>query len=149
MFYASLLLTIIAISLRFMISGALIINTAFTSGAKTILYFWLRHARWATRCNMLAFARGATRFNWLADVRGATRCRNFHSLLVWFHLWILHWLHVWLMRSDVAIAKLLFNREMGLHWILMLVKISCLCSIVLLWILIIVGYKVLKIKIFM
>jgi hypothetical protein len=98
---------------------------------------------------MLTFARGATRLNWLAFDRGATRCINVPRLLEWFYLWSLHWLHVWLMRSVVAIDKLLFIREMGLHWILMLVKISCLCSIELLWILILVGYKVLKIKIFM
>ena len=58
-------------------------------------------------------------------------------------------LHVWLMRSDVAIASLLLIRVMGMRCILRIVNISCLCSQVLLWILILVGSKVLKIKIFM
>ena len=42
-------------------------------------------------------------------------------------------LHVWLMRSVVAIAKLLLIRVVGIRSSLRIVNISCLCSQVLLW----------------
>jgi len=57
-------------------------------------------------------------------------------------------LHVWLMRSVVAIARLMLIRVVGIRSSLRIVNISCLYSIVMLWDLILWVHKVLKIKSF-
>ena len=70
------------------------------------------------------------------------RILHIHNILVLM-------LHVCLMRSVVAIARLLLIRVMGIRSILRIVNISWLCSLMLWWDLILVGIIVLKIKISM